>query len=142
MQRGTNACSRTEGGRVKRWEGAYFGGSLTLLESHAWETYVSMGIWGEAWRVREGGITYQALEDTLACGRAAGLDLPHVILGDLLELQLIRHLLWPHGCLVLADTPRGMHAGYCIAMGSTHPPVDPACSQTPAAGRPSFPYPG
>ena len=31
----------------------------------------------------------QALEDALACGGAAGLDLPDVVLGDLVELQLV-----------------------------------------------------
>lgn len=31
----------------------------------------------------------QALEDALAGGGAAGLDLPDVVLGDLVELQLV-----------------------------------------------------
>jgi hypothetical protein len=31
----------------------------------------------------------QALEDALACGGAAGLDLPDMVFGDLVELQLV-----------------------------------------------------
>ena len=32
---------------------------------------------------------YQSLKDTLSCGRTAGLDLPDVVLSDLLELQAV-----------------------------------------------------
>lgn len=68
----------------------YFGGSLTLLESHAWRM-VSM--WeGEA----EWEVTYQALEDALACRCAAGLDLPNVVFGNFLELELIRYFFRSH----------------------------------------------
>lgn len=46
--------------------------------------------------------TYQALKDTLAGGRAAGLDLPDVVLCNLLELELIRKLFGSHSYLTLA----------------------------------------
>jgi hypothetical protein len=39
----------------------------------------------------------QALEDALACSGAAGLDLPDVVLGDLVELQLVGDFLRSHG---------------------------------------------
>lgn len=32
---------------------------------------------------------YQSLEDALSRGRTARLDLPYVVLGDLLKLQLV-----------------------------------------------------
>lgn len=37
----------------------------------------------------EEGETYKAFEDALAGGCAAGLDLPDMVFGDLLELELI-----------------------------------------------------
>lgn len=42
-------------------------------------------------------ITYQTLEDTLAGGGARGLNLPLVVLRDLIQLQLILDLVRPHG---------------------------------------------
>jgi hypothetical protein len=82
------ACSHV-GGRRRREAYLLPAGSLTLLESHAWY-HVSLGI--AVWDSQ----TYQSLEDTLSCCRTAGLDLPDVVLGDLLELQAVRDFLWSH----------------------------------------------
>lgn len=69
-----------------RWRGGETGwvvyllpaGSLTLLDSHAL---------GVVSRVVSHVVicnpTYQSLKDALACCRAAGLDFPYVVLGDL-----------------------------------------------------------
>lgn len=42
-------------------------------------------------------ITYQTLEDTLTSRCTAGLYLPQVVLCNLVQLELVRDLLWTHG---------------------------------------------
>lgn len=80
--------------------------------------------------------TYQPLEDTLARCRAAGLDLPYVVLCDLVELELVRDLLWSHSWTeVSTDSP-------VMPDSVTYPLGGPACLRTPAAARPSFLGPG
>jgi len=47
----------------------------------------------------------QSLKDTLTGSRAAGLDLPGVVLGDDAQVQSVRDLLWLHA------------AGYILLVG-------------------------
>ena len=69
---------RGRSGRRRRRVYLAPGGSLTLLESHAC---------GRISKVLEGKkgtvLAYQSLEDALSRGRAARLDFPDVVLGNL-----------------------------------------------------------
>jgi hypothetical protein len=59
-------------------------GSLTLLDSHAWG-----GVSRALDHTTKRSEAYQSLKNTLSGCRAAGLDLPYVVLGNLPQLEAI-----------------------------------------------------
>lgn len=87
--------------------------------------------------------TYKAFEDALACGRAAGLNLPDVILRNALELELVRNFLRSHGCVfgqlsTLHPSSKDWDSAEReLKRGKTNLRGCPACSQTRGEGRPS-----